>query len=247
LLPGRAETSGLCIQRFLIKMLLLVGCCGVEAGGGHGWYTGKKAHVKPSTGFRGNDSRMGVWRNGRIEPLEPADWPEGMRFRLLPLPPAAPIAGSSLFVVIAGFGLPGRYIAELLEEWSVPFCVLDLNPQTIRTQLALGRRAVQGDASKAEALRAAGLAEANVLALTIPEQAAVEKACLAARTIKPDVRIVARVAYASRGMRVLRQGADEVIIAEQEVATRFYDRLATWLTDELSGALTTCAGGHAPE
>lgn len=194
-----------------------------------------------SSGFCEGNAHLGVWRNGRIETVGPAVWPEGMRFRLLPLPPAPEIGEGPPFVVIAGFGLPGRYIAELLDEWSVPYSIIDRNPSTIRTQRALGRRAVEGDAAKETVLREAGLPDASMLALTIPEQTAVERACVAAKALKPGVHVIARVAFASKGMRAAREGADEVIVAEQEVALRFHERMTAWLTARFADALTVCA------
>mgnify|MGYP001607066153 CR=1 FL=1 len=47
-------------------------------------------------------ARVAVWKDGRLEIAGPSDWPEGTRFRVLPLPPLPPDAASSHFVVIAG-------------------------------------------------------------------------------------------------------------------------------------------------
>ncbi len=180
-------------------------------------------------GIHEGAARVAVWKDGRLDIAGPSDWPEGTRFRVLPLPPLAPDAAASHFVVIAGFGLAGRYIAEWLDECGVAFSIIDRNPDTITTQAELGRRVVLGDASDADVLRTAGISQATLLALTIPDEDAMTRAAGVARTLKPDVYILARAAHVSKSMEAMREGADEVITAEQEIALRFHERFTRLL------------------
>ena len=107
----------------------------------------------------------------------------------------------------------------------VVMLVVEQNPVTVETQRALGREIVEGDARDAETLIAAGLNDAAVLALTIPDEDAVLKATSLARRLRPDIYIIARTNYSSKGMQASQLGADEVIKAEQAVALLFYDKL----------------------
>lgn len=129
-------------------------------------------------------------------------------------------------VVIAGFGLAGRYVADLLEHGRIPFVVVEKNPVTVETQACLGRQIILGDVSTAEVLNAAGVDRASILALTIPDEKAVLKAIEVARGLNPDIFIIARTNYTSSGIRAAQIGADEVIKAEQAVALQFYERLS---------------------
>lgn len=129
-------------------------------------------------------------------------------------------------VIIVGFGLAGRCVADLLDSAKLSYTVVERNHTTVETQSALGRKIVEGDATEAETLIAAGLHTATIVALTIPDEDAVLKATVLARRLRPDVYIIARTNYSSKGMQALQLGADEVIKAEQAVALQFYDNLS---------------------
>lgn len=172
-----------------------------------------------------DEPRGATFCGGQIRLDEPAAWPEGARLIVTPAKapePRAPIEGH---VIIVGFGLAGRCVADLLDEARLPYTVVERNPTTVATQRALGRTILQGDATKAEMLMAAGLHDAAMVALTIPDEDAVLEATTLARRLRPDVYIIARTNYSSKGMQASRLGADEVIKAEQAVALLFYDKL----------------------
>src|SRR3990172_1263243 len=88
------------------------------------------------------------------------------------------------------------------------------------------RRVLVGSASDAQTLTEAGLNTASILALTIPDEDAVLEAISLARRLRPEIYIIARTTYSSKGMQASQLGADDVIKAEQAVALQFYDRLS---------------------
>jgi len=128
-------------------------------------------------------------------------------------------------VIIAGFGLAGRWIADIFDRHGVDYVVVEKNPQTVRTQQRLGRKIIEGDISDEQTLRKAGIDRASILALTIPDEQAVLRATRLARQLNPGIYIVARTTYSSAGLQAAQLGADEVIKAEQAVARQFYDML----------------------
>jgi voltage-gated potassium channel Kch len=140
--------------------------------------------------------------------------------------------------VIAGFGLAGRAVADLLDEVGVPYTVIEKNPATVRTQNGLGRRFIAGDTSQEATLAESGVATASLLALTIPDVKAVLAATAAARKLSSAVYIIARTTYSSEGLQAMRLGANEVIKAEQAVALQFYERVL-----QLTGLPMTPAPG----
>lgn len=171
----------------------------------------------------------GIWRDGVVQIDGTPDWPEGTLLNLIPcgLPTStAPRRGR---VIIAGFGLAGRYVADLLDELAIPFVIVEKNAGTVATQIELGREAVEGDVSTEGVLRNAGIEGATILALTIPDEDAVLKATGVARRLNPDIFIIARTLYTSRGLRAAQLGADEVITAERAVARDYRARLANFL------------------
>lgn len=171
-------------------------------------------------------SQCAVYRGGRIVLEGEVDWPEGTELLVSPVASTRrPPSGTSQPVIIAGFGLAGRYVADLLQNAGIPFTVIERNAVTVATQRALGREIVFGDVTSAETLEKAGLREAGLLALTIPDEDEVLKGIALARRLRPDIYIIARTNYSSKGMQASQLGADDVVKAEQAVALQFYECL----------------------
>lgn len=138
--------------------------------------------------------------------------------------------GMENHVIIAGFGVGGRFIAEYLQERDVPFLVVETNPHTCDTQRNLGIPIIEGDIADEEVLRRAGVKSASVLALAIPDEDAALQATEKANAVRPDIHIIAATRYTSTGLQALQKGADEVIVAEQAVAQEFYRRIDKFMT-----------------
>lgn len=120
--------------------------------------------------------------------------------------------------IIAGFGVPGRAAAEWLSEHNVPYCVIELNPQTVQRCGKSGTQIIAGSVADENALRSAGMERAAEFIIAVPNDTAVLEAILIARRLNPSVHIVARCAFTSIGLEAMRRGADKVIVAEQIVA-----------------------------
>jgi voltage-gated potassium channel Kch len=121
--------------------------------------------------------------------------------------------------VIAGFGLPGRALAEVFVAQRVPFSVIEANPEVFARNARTGLRMFCGDARDPEVLRSAGIESAVGLAVMIPIDPVVLEVIDAARAIHPGLRVLARTAFTSAGLEARRRGAEEVVVAEQVVAT----------------------------
>jgi voltage-gated potassium channel Kch len=189
--------------------------------------------TKPSRIERENEYG-GTFRNGYVQLDGPVEWAEGTRVivRAAPVWPAEGDAGAELGpVIVAGFGLAGRWVADIFDRHKVSYVIVDQNHETYDTQTKLGRRVICGDISNEQTMREAGIEAASILCLTIPDDQAVLRATELARRLKPDIYIVARTTYSSIGMQASRLGADAVIKAEQAVARQFYEMLVNKLKD----------------
>lgn len=129
-------------------------------------------------------------------------------------------------VIIAGFGPVGRALADALSRHGVPFTIVETNAETVRAQQALGRHAVHGDATDPDTLRAAGIADAAAIAITIPDSDAALEACRTARSLAPDAYIAARVAHMSQAMLARQFGADSVTVEEIATAEALADSVS---------------------
>jgi len=123
-----------------------------------------------------------------------------------------------LRAVIGGFGPIGRSIARRLEQASVPYTVVEMNPRTVLAEERAGRRIVFGDVGSADVLRSAGIEQADALILTIPDTSAAARACHNARALNPDIFILCRAPLLARREFARGQGASVVVVDELATA-----------------------------
>jgi len=182
---------------------------------------------------------LGIYEDGVIRLSARVDWPEGT-------PVSVRVADSESLVtdkgfgkvIVAGFGLAGRWVADIFDRHGIDYVIVEENLDTVRTQRSLGREVVEGNIASEETLRYAGIEHASILALTIPDEAAVLEATRIARRLKPGIYIVARTTYSSAGMQASQLGADDVIKAEQVVARQFYEMLLRKLGGEKKSSVS---------
>jgi monovalent cation:H+ antiporter-2, CPA2 family len=124
-------------------------------------------------------------------------------------------------VIIAGYGIPGRFVAEFCDRQQIPYVVIERNPTIVLRCQSAGTRIIEGDSRDADTLRDANIAEATDIAITLPDDIGVLDTIATARRLNPGIRIIARATYVSGGMEATKRGADEIIVAEQVVAEEF--------------------------
>lgn len=117
-------------------------------------------------------------------------------------------------VIVAGFGIVGRMVAEQLEDAGLDVTVIDLNEKTVDQQRRLDRRVIYGDVCDPACLRDAGIDRADALIVAVPDEAQAIQACRVARELHPEVFIAARANFVSRGLMAAQAGADCVIVEE---------------------------------
>ncbi|HPW18992.1 MAG TPA: cation:proton antiporter, partial [Candidatus Aminicenantes bacterium] len=128
-------------------------------------------------------------------------------------------------VIIAGFGLNGRNLAKVLREAGIPYVVLELNPETVRSSRRDGEPVIFGDVSSRTVLREAGIGKAKVMVVAISDPKATRRAVRAARDLSEGIYIIARVRFAVDVDGVAGLGADEVIPEEFETSIEIFARV----------------------
>lgn len=121
-------------------------------------------------------------------------------------------------VVVAGFGRVGRAAAEAALRSGHEVVVVDDRNDLEPAVDALGAVFLRGDARDATVLRRAGVARAAALITSLddPSNAVV---ALTARSLAPELRIVARVTDVTWRNRLLRAGASQVVPVYESVGT----------------------------
>ena len=140
-------------------------------------------------------------------------------------PTAAGAADVADHVIIAGFGLNGRNLAKALAEFGVPHVILELNPETVRSQRLAGLDIRYGDCTRVPVLEHAGLGRARAFVVAISDPASTRRSVRVAREIAPGVRIFVRTEYVSEVEELKALGADVVIPAEFETALSLFERV----------------------
>ena len=128
--------------------------------------------------------------------------------------------------VVAGYGLPGRAVGDLLRRHEIPFCVIELNADTVR-RCEQVVPIIEGDVTEEQTLRRAGIERSWLFAITVPSDGAVLQAIAIARRLNPAIHIVARCRFTSSGLQAHRAGANEVVVEEQAVAAEFVKIIAS--------------------
>lgn len=128
-------------------------------------------------------------------------------------------------VIIVGYGLGGRTLAQVLLETQIPFMVLDLDGEQVKRALTEGMTTHYGDCAQGETLSRAGLEKARMIVFSIPDYAVMEKAVRLARKINPKVKIMVRTRLTAQVEELKTAGADEVIPEEFETSIEIFSRV----------------------
>jgi len=112
-------------------------------------------------------------------------------------------------VIVCGWGRVGQAAARELESAKKQLVVVDSDPERVAT--SQGALYVAGDASDEDVLRHAGIERAAALVSAVSTDAANLFITLSARSLRPDLFIVARAREESTVDKLLRAGADRVV------------------------------------
>src|SRR5437763_11271247 len=86
-------------------------------------------------------------------------------------PTQSSTAALSGHVIIAGYGIVGRCVAETLAQRRVAFCIVELNPATVSRLCDGPVPIIEGDIRRREVLIEAGVERAAARALAMPDEA----------------------------------------------------------------------------
>ena len=114
-------------------------------------------------------------------------------------------------VIVCGYGRSGQNLARLLDQESIAYVALDLDPDRVREATAAGDSVVYGDATRRASLAAAGIQRAAALVITYAETAAAEKTLHFAHELAPHLPVIVRTHDDSDLDRLRRAGATEVV------------------------------------
>jgi CPA2 family monovalent cation:H+ antiporter-2 len=139
--------------------------------------------------------------------------------------PSETAAGLSAHVVIAGYGINGQNLARALASASIPYAILEMNPETVRTARARGEPIHYGDCTRVAVLESLGIAKARMFVVAISDAASTRQSISLARSLNGTVHILVRTRFVAEVEELRRLGANEVIPEEFETSIEIFARV----------------------
>ncbi len=128
-------------------------------------------------------------------------------------------------VIIAGYGFNGKNLALVLRDLNIPYLVLEMNPETVRSQHQAGESIEYGDCTRPAVLQHVGIEYARVFVVAISDPASGRRAVQIARQLNPNVRIVVRTRYQTEIADLYQLGADQVVPEDFETSVEVFARV----------------------
>jgi voltage-gated potassium channel len=114
--------------------------------------------------------------------------------------------------IICGFGRIGRSLAESFQAESIPFIVIDQDPEAFEEGRAAGFTMLRGDATSDETLLQAGIEHARRIVPVMHSDADNLFIVISARQLNPGLFIVARATDRTAADKMKKAGADRVVL-----------------------------------
>jgi monovalent cation:proton antiporter-2 (CPA2) family protein len=95
-------------------------------------------------------------------------------------------------VILIGFGRMGRRIGYILEIMKIPYVAIDSDVSIVDREHAEGKSVYFGDAQRPEVLRAAGVADALLVIVSIDDFEVTERVVSSLHSAFPDIPVFAR-------------------------------------------------------
>ncbi len=130
-------------------------------------------------------------------------------------------------LIILGYGVNGMNLARTAKRYAIPYVILEMNNATVRRYREEGEPIVFGDGTQSAVLQGLGVESARVLVAAVSDAAATRRIVEQARSLSPELHIIARTRFIAEVEPLLGIGADDVIPEEFETAIEIFSRVLT--------------------
>ena len=128
-------------------------------------------------------------------------------------------------IIIVGFGLNGRNLANLLQELNEPFVVVEMNGALVREAQKRGIPVVYGDAAHPEIMHAAGVERARAVVIAVSDPISARYTVRTVRELNPEVYVIVRTRYMAEIEPLYAAGATDVVPEEFETFIEIAGRI----------------------
>ena len=137
-------------------------------------------------------------------------------------------------VLVAGYGMAGQAVCQLLREKELPYMVVDMNPNNAQLAKNAGDPIVIGDVTQHELLEELHIHSASLAVLCINDMRATERTARILRNLDPDLLILARGQYQTDEDVLRKAGASEVLSAERAATVEMVEKTTQLLSPRFS-------------
>jgi CPA2 family monovalent cation:H+ antiporter-2 len=128
-------------------------------------------------------------------------------------------------LIIIGYGVNGRNVALSARSESIPYVIIDIDPEIAKIEAKNGEPIGYGDATQENVLHHNGIDNARVMVIAISDKAATRRMTDLARRLNPEIYIIARTRYIQEMGILHNLGANEVIPEEYETSVEIFSRV----------------------
>src|SRR4029077_15850309 len=142
-----------------------------------------------------------------VEQLSSGRWQNYRRYRRMD----AELGALQDHVIVCGYGRTGVQVVRDLEQAHHAYVVVEFNPAPLEDVRRDERLCVVGDAANDEGLPRAGIEHARALVSAVDSDERNVYIVLTARSLRPELFIVARSSYPDSIAKLHRAGANRVV------------------------------------
>jgi len=128
-------------------------------------------------------------------------------------------------LIIVGYGLNGKNLSRAARYGSIPYVILEMNPDTVKNERANGEPIHFGDATHEPVLEFVGVDRARVMVLAISDPIATRTITAIVKERNPGIYVIVRTRLINELNPLYRLGADEVIPEEFETSIEIFTRV----------------------
>ena len=128
-------------------------------------------------------------------------------------------------LIIIGFGVNGRNVARAARVSGIPYAIIEMNPETVRSEQARGEPIYYGDSTQEAVLQHANIKDARIVVAAISDPTATRRITEIIRRLNPKVHLIVRTRYLQEMKPLYELGADEVIPEEFETSVEIFTRV----------------------
>ncbi|MFC1850851.1 cation:proton antiporter [candidate division CSSED10-310 bacterium] len=128
-------------------------------------------------------------------------------------------------VIIIGFGLNGRNLAKAAKLSTIPYTIIEMNSETVRSEQKKGEPIQFGDATNEAILNHAYITKARIIVIAVSDLVATRAIVKLARSLNPKIHIIVRTRYYLEMERLYELGADGVVTEEFETSMEIFTRV----------------------